>query len=289
MTGLTTAFGILAAPATYALGRLLGRSRLAAQSALWDHHYLRGYHSQLDSKDLRSEMFGRFSQAAKLCASASRTIDDEMQRWFPASHAQLLQDLVCALIFDGKRDGYFVEIGVGDGTRHSNTLMLERNFGWSGILVEPARTFHETISGTRQAVLDRRAVAARTGELRSFAQNVEEAEFSRFGDTGATADASTFEVETVRLDDLLRQHGAPDEIDYISIDTEGSELDVLEGLSLGERRVNFLSIEHNFDRRRLSQYDRLLVPQGYARILPTVSEFDAWYLHRDVASRLFSP
>jgi FkbM family methyltransferase len=287
---LASAFGILAAPALYSAGRLIRSSDLAAKSVLMDEHYLRGYLSCLHSRQLRSDMFVRFSQAAKICASTTRPIDDEMRLWFPQSHGQLLQDLVCLLLLGGKRDGYFVEVGAGDGTTYSNTLMLERDFGWNGILVEPARMFHQTLATSRRAALDRRGIDRKSGGTLPFVQNETFGELSGFA--GAltkwdAADSSTYEIETVRLDDLLDEHRAPDEIDYLSIDTEGWELAVLEGLSLTKRRIKFLTIEHNFDTKRSRAYDRRLLPAGYSRIVRNVSAFDAWYLHKDFDEQLF--
>lgn len=287
---LASAFGILAAPVIYSAGRLMRRSDLAAKSVCVDEHYLRGYASCLHSKRLRSDMFVRFSQAAKICASTARSIDDEMRLWFPQSHGQLLQDLVCLLLLGGKRDGYFVEIGAGNGTTYSNTLMLERDFGWNGILVEPAKMFHQTLATSRRATLDRRGVDRKSGGTLHFVQNDTFGELSGFAGSLTKGDAehsSTYDIETVRLDDLLDEHHAPDEIDYLSIDTEGWELAVLEGLSLTKRRIKFLTIEHNFDAKRSHAYDRRLLPAGYSRILPNVSAFDAWYLHADFDKQLF--
>lgn len=290
MGNLVSAFGILAAPALYSAGRLFGRADLAAKSAGLDGHYLRGYASNLHSQKLRSDMFVRFSQAAKICASAARSIDEEMRLWFPRSHAQLLQDLVCLLLLDGRRRGYFVEVGAGDGVTYSNTFMLERDFGWNGLLVEPARMFHASIEASRQAPLDRRGASRRSREMLRFVEDASFGELSGFAETPARKDetqSAAYVVETVSLDDLLDERQAPDEIDYLSIDTEGWELAVLQGLSLAKRRIKFLTIEHNFDTKRLRAYDRLLLPAGYSRVLRNISAFDAWYLHNDVDNGLF--
>ena len=50
--------------------------------------------------------------------------------------SQLRQDLFVALMFDGLRDGSFVDIGAGHPEQISNTVVLEREFGWSGILCD---------------------------------------------------------------------------------------------------------------------------------------------------------
>lgn len=285
-----TGAGLLVAPAVYFGGRLIGSPALSARSTYFDHHYLRGYASRMRANRIPSEMFGRFSQAAKLCASASRSIDAEILQLFPKSHGQLLQDVMCALLHGGKRNGYFVEVGVGDGIKYSNTLMLERDLGWRGILAEPAVLFHDSIVSSRTALLDRRAVSSQTGNIVAFEQDDSLGEFS--GLTGARVARgkqvlSTYQVETIRFDDLLEEHEAPDEIDYISIDTEGSEIAVLSGLSLAKRRIWLFTIEHNFDTGRMTRYDEILEKAGYRKILPHLSEFDFWYVHCDLKTDIF--
>lgn len=255
-----------------------------------DKDYLRGYRCNLQRREIYSEMFERFAQAAKISASSNELVDDEMSRLFSKSHGQLLQDVVCALIHNSKRDGYFVEVGVGDGTTYSNTRLLEEELGWRGILAEPALMFHDQILRSRSAILDRRAVSDETGKILKFEQNDSVGELSRLvserGMQGKRA-LSTYQVETVRLDDLLDEHGAPDQIDYMSIDTEGSELSVLSGLSMQKRRVSFISVEHNFDRLRMKRFDEIFLRNGYRKLLPHLSAFDYWYVHNDLDVGLF--
>lgn len=287
---ISTAFGFLAAPITYFAGRAISSPALSARSIELDNHFLRGYRAKLEANGLYSEMFERFAQAAKLCASANKPVDDEMSVLFPKSHGQLLQDVVCALLHNSKRSGYFVEVGVGDGTTYSNTRLLEQELGWRGILAEPARMFHDVIKSSRAAILDRRAVGGETGNTLTFEQDDAMGELSGLAGErtprGKQA-LSTYTVQTTRLDDLLDEHGAPEQIDYISIDTEGSELAVLSGLTLKKRRIAFFTIEHNFDAHRMKRYDEIFQAGGYRKILPHLSSFDNWYAHSDFNLELF--
>ncbi len=282
-----TATKILAAPAIYIAGRVVKNAAMSARSATVDPDYIRGYVSKLQHQHRSSDLFMRFVQAAKLCAAAQTDIDEQVLELFPKSNGQLLQDIVAALVHKGRAGGYFVEIGVGDGIKYSNTLLLERDFAWSGILAEPATMFHDAITIARRARLDKRAVSNTNGEKLAFEQ------VDSFGELSGLArqrsprgkqSLTTYEVETVRLDDLLDEHHAPDEIQYVSIDTEGSELNVLKGLSFDKRRVWFFTIEHNFDRQRLKAYDSILDGRGYRRILSGLSSFDAWYVHQDLTT-----
>lgn len=288
LTKMFSGLGLLLAPATYALGRSLGKSALSSRSVGFDQDYLRGYAAALRAKNLESDMFLRFAQAAKLCASWDRNVDLEMMKLFPASHGQLLQDVMCALVHGGKRDGYFVEVGVGDGEKFSNTLLLERDLGWRGILAEPAKMFHENISEIRNSILDKRAVSNESGKTVLFEQDDTMGELSGLAGQRSPRgqqSLSSYEVSTVRLDDLLAEHSAPDEIDYMSIDTEGSEVSVLDGLSLSKRRISLVTIEHNYDQNRMRAYANLFEPAGYRRLFPNLSSFDYWYVHSDLEFR----
>ena len=61
------------------------------------------------------------------------------------SKSQISQDLFVINEFDYIEDGYFVEIGAADGLNLSNTYMLEKNFNWKGVVVEPAKVWREKI------------------------------------------------------------------------------------------------------------------------------------------------
>ena len=54
-------------------------------------------------------------------------------------YGQLKQDLECLEYFKNKKDGFFVDIGAGNGKDLSNTYLLEKNYNWKGICVEPLK------------------------------------------------------------------------------------------------------------------------------------------------------
>jgi hypothetical protein len=86
------------------------------------------------------------------------------------SHGQFLQDLWVAYELRSKREGFFVEFGAANGVHASNSLLLERDLGWSGILAEPARIWHPHLRANRKCFIDERCVWVRTGEELVFNQ-----------------------------------------------------------------------------------------------------------------------
>ena len=85
------------------------------------------------------------------------------------------------------------------------------------------------------------------------------------------------EVKSISLNDLLDKHSAPEVVDYLSVDTEGSEYEILSKLDFGKRIFRVITVEHNHTKNREKIY-RLLVSKGYARKFEDLSDFDDWYI-----------
>ncbi|MFM5930996.1 MAG: FkbM family methyltransferase, partial [Novosphingobium sp.] len=90
----------------------------------------------------------------------------------------------------------------------------------------------------------------------------------------------SYTVKTVAFNELLERHQAPALMDYLSIDTEGSELEILSSLDFSRFRFRVITCEHNFTPNR-EKIHELLVRHGYERRLETVSQFDDWYVLKD--------
>ncbi|HEX7947688.1 MAG TPA: FkbM family methyltransferase, partial [Phenylobacterium sp.] len=75
------------------------------------------------------------------------------------------------------------------------------------------------------------------------------------------------------------ERGAPRRIDYLSLDTEGSELDILAAFDFDAWDVRLITVEHNHTDRREAVFD-LLTGKGYARKFESLSRVDDWYVKR---------
>lgn len=120
--------------------------------------------------------------------------------------------------FDGTHT--FCEVGAFDGVHGSNTLLFERTFGWRGVCIEPVP------SNAAQCMANRSAVtwccAAGYSGLKPF--------FMKPGDAGAgglTVQGYAFPVVVCALEELVVASGFQN-VDLLSIDTEGTELEVWE-------------------------------------------------------------
>ena len=205
------------------------------------------------------------------------------------SPAQLYQDLFVLFKLESKSSGYFVEFGAGDGISLSNTLLLEKRFGWTGILAEPARRWHQALANNRNCIIDTRCVWSETGKIVEFLE-AEEAELStirgyetRDRHRIARERNTSYPVETVSLNDLLDFHDAPKDIDYVSVDTEGSEFDVLKAFDFGRHRIKIFTIEHNFVQPARDNIRRLMERNGFCQAFEAFSKWDDWYFNTDLA------
>jgi FkbM family methyltransferase len=203
----------------------------------------------------------------------------------PHSKSQLFQELWALWRAGGKRDGYFVEFGASSGVKLSNTWFLETGMGWNGILAEPHPVHVEHVRAARRCHVSDLCVYSRSNETMTFRMVAESDHLSRLADIdpmdGHEADGrQAFEETTVRtisLNDLLTRYDAPREIDYLSIDTEGSELEILRSFDFDRWRVNAVTVEHNYTAAEQA-LDALFFANGYRRVWPQVSRFDAWYV-----------
>jgi FkbM family methyltransferase len=209
------------------------------------------------------------------------------------SPSQLQQDLVAQFIFllsnksTKKLRPFFVEIGANDGVYLSNTYLLEKHFGWKGILSEANDNLRESLELNRKGShIDSRAVTQNSGELIEFTI-AENSEYSAVRSSSVhvqrLANASHIIKESVNLTELLREYSAPAKIDFLSIDTEGNELEILLGLDFKSFHFNFVAVEVSRDSERIAG---LLGENGYTQILSQVSKWDQWWINSELLREL---
>jgi hypothetical protein len=198
------------------------------------------------------------------------------------SSSQYFQDLWVAYELGSLRGGFFVEFGAADGRRISNTYYLEKTLGWTGILAEPARVWYPALRNNRKGPIDERCVWKETGHKVVFneAPVSLHSTIHAYSDGDGLADTRKggvhYEVGTVSLMDLLQFWNAPRHIHYMSIDTEGSELDILEAFDFSAYDIALMTIEQT--RARREQIQALMASRGYVAKFPNFSRYDGWYV-----------
>lgn len=154
-------------------------------------------------------------------------------------------------VFKGLRGGYFIDLAAGDGEFISNTYVLEKEYDWSGICIEPNTISFEKLQKTRSCICDDNVIMEDGFEV-DFIEYDMVTTYEHLLSTVAGTSQSNAPVKqmtrknAVSLNTLLNKYEAPDVIHYISLDIEGSEIYVLQDfLPLNTRKVLSWSIEVN--------------------------------------------
>ena len=209
-------------------------------------------------------------------------------KYLALSKSQSRQDLFVLAQLNFAKRGFFVEFGATNGISLSNTWLMETEFQWTGILAEPAKCWHADLRNNRTAKIETNCIWSKSHEQFEF-RETDVPELSTLQDfskndrhSSKRMRGSSYTVNTISLNDLLEKHNAPEVIDYLSIDTEGSEFVILNSVDFNRFKFKVITVEHNFTNAR-EQIFNLLTSKGYRRVLEEVSGFDDWYIHDSIA------
>ena len=197
------------------------------------------------------------------------------------SRSQLGQDLWVLKKLNWICNGYFVEFGATDGVLLNNTWLLENYFGWNGICAEPNPKFLKNLKNNRKCDISDKCLFSTTCQRVEFVLADVYGGIKNFGDEDSHNDkrdayannGHTIEVETISLIDLLKEHNAPLEIDYLSIDTEGTEFEILNAFDCEAYSIKCITVEHNYTPMR-QKIRELLTSKGYTC---EEAKWDDWY------------
>jgi len=203
------------------------------------------------------------------------------------SYSQLGQDLEVLKVFKNKTDGFFIEIGASDGINLSNTYLLETQYNWKGICVEPIPDKFELLCKNRpNSSCSDKAVYNESNKPMIFDIANNDTLFSGISkciDCHANMinyNKTQIIVHTISFDDLLEQFNAPSFIEYLSLDTEGSELEILKSVDFQKYTFGIIDVEHNFVEPRRTQIRELLTSNGYNYIKQ--NQWDDSYKHKSL-------
>ena len=238
---------------------------------------------------LDTEALSRSAVLLELLAASNRTKDlgvREALALVRKSKSQMGQDVLALSMLGLDYRGYFVEFGATNGVELSNTFLLEKEFGWSGILCEPARNWHSELKLNRSCAIDTRCVFSTSGQNIEFSETTDGTLSTISTFYGADANrlrrktSELYQVETVTLADLLASHQAPTQIDFLSIDTEGSEFEILRNFDFSKYKFGIICVEHNFTENQ-KRIQELLTRNGYVQVFPEFSRYDDWYVRNN--------
>ena len=191
------------------------------------------------------------------------------------SKSQIFQDLFVLYYSGKKKNGFFIEIGGGNGYDLSNTYLLEKKFKWQGIICEPNTTLQKKILKLRSAKLIKKPITKKSTKFVSFYENIDPYQSSIIKTNNFQ---KVRKFNSLSLNDLLQDYADNKIIDYISIDTEGNELEIIKNFNFNKFKVKIFTIEHNFNKNNRNLIFQIMNKNKYTRIHKSISYMDDWYV-----------
>jgi FkbM family methyltransferase len=182
-------------------------------------------------------------------------------------YSQIGQDKFIDELFNQKRDGIFIDIGAFDGMEDSNSLFFEETRNWTGICIEPSPLEFNKLNSFRKSININACVSDYDGKtdfvyiegyartLSGIPSNYDPKHVVRIqndvrinGGKFHQIKSDVFRLQTI-IDKYLNKN-----IDFCSIDTEGSELKVLESIDFAKTSIQVFAIENNFQTSEIKDF-----------------------------------
>ena len=155
--------------------------------------------------------------------------------------------------FDGKKNGFFIEIGAYDGVSGSNCYHFERFQNWDGIAVEPSKIQFEKLKKNRKCKVLNNAISDEVKEV-EFIEVIEGlTQMSGINDSSfkrniniisnhQLSKTKSISLKTITFDEIISKNI---DIDYLSIDIEGGEMNLLKSIDFKTHNIKVISVENN--------------------------------------------
>lgn len=199
------------------------------------------------------------------------------------SQAQLSQDLIYLNEFGEKKNGYFIEIGASDGILNSNTYLFEKVFQWKGLLIESnEEIINELVKNRPNSKVIKSFVS---GESEKKYTYFKAKHFSEINGIEKKLGFETFydskeEVYSKNIKTIFIENNVPASIDFMSIDIEGLEIEILENIDFNQFSFKMICIEHNYDNLKCDKIDQILNKHNYTRKYENFSKWDYFYFKK---------
>lgn len=202
------------------------------------------------------------------------------------SNAEIEEKALIRKFFNNQKEGFFIEVGANDPKGGSQTWHLEE-LGWKGILIEPLKrcyqllqkerpqshTFNVACSSPEKTGKGYLYIPKNMDGFATIEKNVD--------DLGIIYDDKE-EIEIVTLTSLIEKV-KPHGIDFLSIDVEGTELDVLRGLDFSRHHPKLILIEDKLHNLAKHRYLQLV---GYKLVKRTA--LNNWYIPKEIPFKMTS-
>ena len=176
--------------------------------------------------------------------------------------------------FKDKKRGFFVEIGAFDGIEGSNCFYFEKVQAWDGIAVEASKIQFNKLKKNRKCKLFNEAINSKEKDVEFIEVQEGLTQMSGIDDENyiskefinkdPNSKIGKFKTKTVTFEKIVPINTI---IDYLSLDIEGGEMDLLESIDFSKYKIKVISVENNspdkinfelfFKKKNYSFFDRL--------------------------------
>lgn len=186
------------------------------------------------------------------------------------SYSQVFQDLFVLNELGLKKKGTFIEIGGGDGKNISNTYLLEKKYFWKGLICEPDKRLHNKIKKYRKSKIIKNPIVDTCKKVNFYQSSLYNSSIIK------TINSKKTKLNGLSLNRLIKKN-IKGSVDYISIDTEGNEYEILKNFNFKKFKIKIFTIEHNFRNNRQKIF-KIMCKNGYKRKHKLLSYMDDWYV-----------
>lgn len=192
-------------------------------------------------------------------------------------YSQARQDFIVDQLFYNKKNGFFLDLGANDGISFSNTYFFEKHRNWQGICVEPIKEVYDKLKKNRKCKVINCAIGEKTEKL-TFTRVVGPSQmlsglkkFRHQDHQKRTLNEVEFNggkvieeiVQCLSFKEMMSKFNVKT-IDYLSIDIEGGEFEILKTINLKDFSIKIITVENNYDDKRINDF---MISKGYFKIL----------------------
>lgn len=187
------------------------------------------------------------------------------------SYAQNAEDVILRRAFPKQR-GFYVDVGAGDPVKDSVTKHFY-NLGWQGINIEPQPDLFKKLNKDRQKDVNLDcAVTKKSGKIKLLLVPDQWGLATTDKETGQTIKSKKYKTETIlvegkTLNEILQTQAQNKTIDFLKIDVEGAEKDVLQSIDLKKWQPTVIIIEATYPETQKpshNKWESILTKAGYA-------------------------
>lgn len=163
--------------------------------------------------------------------------------------SQYGQDKELLKLIGEKQNGFFVELGASDGIFLSNSYFFEKELGWTGLLIEPDPIAFKNLKENRKnSFVSNALIGSKSGEEKLFllagvVSGIIKEHPSYWIKKNLNNDKIL--LKTQLLSDILDEFNCPKQIDFLSLDVEGFEYDILNTFPFYKYTFDYICVEHN--------------------------------------------